>query len=282
MTIPSTPPAPRGGIVSSGWLAADSSFTHKDDRKVGRAFALSMALHGAGLVVLLIVMSLAPERVFEPTVPEKYDLVFVHTAGPGGGGGGGGNTMPDPPQKLEMKAEAPKPVVVEPVPVEVPPPALIAPIQTTTPLLQNTGAMVGLAAAPAFGTGSGGGGDTGTGTGAGPGNGPGVGPGTGGGIGDGPMGPGSGAAPPELLRGVDPKYTTEAMRAKIQGVVVLEALISPSGAVQSVRVIKSLDTVHGLDTEAELTAKKWLFRPARFQGKPVAYLVEIQMAFNLR
>jgi protein TonB len=109
-----------------------------------------------------------------------------------------------------------------------------------------------------------------------------VGPGKNGGIGDGPMGPGSGAAPPELLRSMDPKYTSEAMRAKIQGVVVLEALISSSGAVQSVRVIKSLDAVHGLDREAERTARQWLFRPARLQGRPVAYLVEIQMTFNLR
>jgi hypothetical protein len=102
--------------VSAGWLAADSSFTRKDERKVGRALAVSMVLHGAGLALVLFLMSLVPERVFEPVVLEKYDLVFVHTAGPGGGGGGGGNKMPDPPQKLEVRAEAPKPVVVEPEP----------------------------------------------------------------------------------------------------------------------------------------------------------------------
>jgi len=275
---------PKPGIVSSGWLAANSTFTRKDDRPVGRAFMVSMLLHGVGLAVVVLLMSMVPERVFEPAPPEKYDLVFVRTVAPGGGGGGGGNRLPDPPRKLEMKAEVPKPTVVEPVKVDEPPPppAPVAPVQTAAAIQFNAGAVTGLADAPALGAGSGGGGDKGTDTGSGPGTGPGVGPGTGGGVGDGPMGPGSGAQPPTLLRGVDPKYTTEAMRAKLQGVVVLEALVSASGAVQDVRVTKSLDAVHGLDQEAMRTARQWLFRPARFQGKPVAYLVEIQMTFNLR
>jgi len=282
---PQPPPEPaRPGIVSSGWLAADSVFARKDDRPVGRALAASLLLHGAGAALIVLLMSMVPDRVFEPVLEEKYDLVFVRAVGVGGGGGGGGNNSPEPPRKLEMKAEAPKPAVVEPVTVEVPPPppAPVAPVQTAAAIDFNAGAVTGLSAAPTPGPGSGGGGDKGAGTGSGPGTGPGVGPGLGGGVGDGPMGPGSGAQPPTLLRGVDPKYTTQAMRAKLQGVVVLEALVSASGAVQDVRVTKSLDAVHGLDQEAMRTARQWLFRPARFQGKPVAYVVEIQMTFNLR
>ena len=271
----STTPPVRGGIVSSGWLAADSRFTHTDDRKVGRAFAASMLLHGAGLALVVLVMSLVPEKVFEPPVIEKYDLIFVQTAGPAGGGGGG-NQMPDPPKKVEMRAEVPKPPVVDPVPVpvEVPPPSLVAPIQTATPVFQSAGALTGLSAAPALGTGSG--------TGSGPGKGPGIGPGSGGGMGDGPMGPGSGASPPTLLRGLDPKYTTGAMRAKLQGIVILEAVVTESGGVEGVKVVKSLDAVHGLDEEAVRTARQWRFRPAMFKGQAVKYLVEIQMTFNLR
>ncbi len=269
---------------NGGWLSANSTLFHKPARKVGRAFAVSMALHGVGLALVLLLMSLVPERVFEPVPEQKYDLVFVRTAGLGGGGGGGGNNLPDPPRRLEMKAEVPKSAVVEPVKVQpvIPPPAPVAPVQTAAAVQFSGGAINGLADAPALGAGSGGGGGTGAGSGAGPGTGPGVGSGLGGVVGDGTYGPGSGAQPPTLLRGVDPKYTTEAMRAKLQGVVVLEALVSASGAVQDVRVTKSLDAIHGLDQEAIRTARQWLFRPARFQGKPVAYLVEIQMTFNLR
>ena len=96
------------------------------------------------------------------------------------------------------------------------------------------------------------------------------------------MGPGSGAQPPTLLHGVDPKYTTEAMRSKIQGVVTLEALVAPDGSVKDVRVVKSLDRVSGLDEEAMKTARQWRFRPATYQGQPVSFLVIIEMSFNLR
>jgi TonB family protein len=234
----------------------------------------SLMLHGLGLFVVLAVMAWVPKSALLQVIPpEKVELVFVQAAGPGGGGGGG-NKMPDPPRKLEMKAELPKPPVIEPVTSEIPPPTLVAPIQTNMALIQSAGAVTGLSAAPSLGTG--------VGTGAGPGKGPGVGPGTGGGFGDGAMGPGSGATPPTKLFSADPKYTTEAMRAKIQGVVTLEVLIGADGLVKDVRVIKSLDRANGLDDEAMKTARQWRFRPATYQGQPVPYLVLIEMTFSLR
>jgi len=274
MTEPVSP-VERPGVVATGWLSANSTFDRVDRRKTGRAFTASLILHGLGLVAIGFFMAYVPESVVEPVVPlEKVDLVFVEMKGPGGGGGGG-NKMPDPPRKLEMKAELPKAPVVEPVPVPaVPPPTLVAPIQTNMAVTQIAGAINGLSAAPSTGTG--------TGTGSGPGKGSGVGPGEGGGFGGGAMREGSGAQPPTLLRGVDPKYTTEAMRAKIQGVVTLEALVAADGTVREVRVVKSLDRATGLDDEAMKTARQWRFRPATYQGQPVAYLVIIEMTFNLR
>lgn len=261
-------------MTSSGWLATHSTFTQVDHRRRGPAFVASLLLHGLGLLGVLAMMAWAPKIAIEQlTPPEQIDLVFLQAPGPGGGGGGG-NRMPDPPRKLEMKAELPKPPVIEPVKSDVPPPTLVAPIQTSVALMQTAGAVSGLSAAPALGTG--------TGTGSGPGEGPGVGPGSRGGFGDGVMGEGSGAQPPTLLRGVDPKYTTEAMRAKVQGTVTLEAVIAPDGTVRDIRVVKSLDRIHGLDEAALRTARQWQFRPAMFQGRPVAYLVLIELSFNLR
>lgn len=274
MTEQAPSPSERPGVVSSGWLAANSSFTRVDGRKRGRAFAASLLLHGLGLLVVLALMAWVPKVTIQQlTTPERVDLVFLQAPGPGGGGGGG-NKMPDPPRKLEMKAELPKPPVIEPVKSDIPPPALIAPVQTSVAVTQTAGAVTGLTAAPSLGTGSG--------TGAGPGQGPGVGPGTGGGFGGGAMGEGSGAQPPTLLRGQDPQYTTEAMRSKVQGVVTLEALVSAEGTVRDVRVVRSLDRIYGLDEEAIKTARQWRFRPAMYQGQPVAYLVLIEMSFNLR
>jgi protein TonB len=269
--------------VSTGWLAAETTFGQTDRRKVGPALVGSLLLHGAGLAVVLFLMTLMPAAVTESApARELYNLVFVQAAGPGGGGGGGGDATPLPPRKMDMPAARPKAPAIEPVKIEVPPPpSLMAPIQTAS-LLPTPGVVSSLAAAPSAGPGLGGGGGAGKGTGAGPGDGPGVGPGSDGGIGGGPMGPGSGAEPPTLLRGVDPKYTPAAMQAKIQGTVELEVLVSPTGAVSDVRVSKSLDRSHGLDAQAIATARQWLFRPARFKGQAVAYFVVILMEFNLR
>ena len=132
------------------------------------------------------------------------------------------------------------------------------------------------------GSGTNGGAGTGRGVGSGPGDGSGLGPGYGGGFGGGAYRPGNGVTQPKLLREVKPNYTAEAMRAKIQGVVWLEAVVLENGSVGQVRVIRSLDPTFGLDLEAERTVKKWVFAPGTRLGQPVPVLIEIEMSFTLR
>jgi len=280
---PAAPAATGPAVVSHGWLAANSSFDHADERKMGRAMSTSVVLHGVAVGLIVLIMAIRPVVQEPETTPEKYDLVFVQTAGPGGGGGGGGNQMKTPPAKVQMKAEVPKPPKIDPPKVDVPPPpppALAAPVQMTA-VVPLPGTMSGLAAAPALGAGTGGGGGTGVGTGTGPGRGSGIGDGTGGGFGGGAMRPGNGVTNPTILRQIDPKYTPDAMRAKVQGMVELEAVVGTSGQITEIRILKSLDRAFGLDEEAIKTAKQWLFRPGRYQGQNVPVVVVIQMEFRL-
>ena len=72
------------------------------------------------------------------------------------------------------------------------------------------------------------------------------------------------------------------MRAKVQGTVLLEAVVLPDGTVGQVDVIRSLDSTFGLDQEAVKAAKKWRFRPGSRFGEPVAVLVTIELTFTLR
>ncbi len=132
------------------------------------------------------------------------------------------------------------------------------------------------------GPGTGGGAGSGTGTGAGEGRGSGLGPGFGGGTGGGAYKPGTGVSTPQLLREVKPDYTVEAMRAKVQGVVLLECVVLPDGTVGDTRVVKSLDDVFGLDAQAIKAAKQWKFLPGRRFGEPVPVLVTIELTFTLR
>ena len=124
------------------------------------------------------------------------------------------------------------------------------------------------------------GGGSGGGIGSGKGNG--LGDGTGGGFGGGAYKPGAGIENPQRIREVKPQYTPEAMRAKIQGTVELEAVVGPDGKVTDVRVIRSLDRVFGLDEQAKKAVLATPFIPGKKDGKPVAVLVVFELAFTLR
>lgn len=87
---------------------------------------------------------------------------------------------------------------------------------------------------------------------------------------------------PRLLRKVDPKYTADAMAAKIQGVVVLEVVVLADGSVGKVAVVRSLDSIYGLDQSAIDAVSQWKFTPGTKDGTPVAVAVTIEMTFTLR
>ena len=84
-----------------------------------------------------------------------------------------------------------------------------------------------------------------------------------------------------LLRSVRPAFTNEAVRAKIQGTVELEAIINSDGTVGEIRVVRSLDSVFGLDEEAIKAARQWKFKPAMRFGQPVAYRARLSVDFNI-
>ena len=94
--------------------------------------------------------------------------------------------------------------------------------------------------------------------------------------------PGPGITNPEVIKDAKPSYTAEAMRAKIQGSVELEGIVGVDGKLHDVRIIRSLDKVHGLDKKAIEAVEKWVFRPGRREGKPVPVRVSIELTFTLR
>jgi len=79
---------------------------------------------------------------------------------------------------------------------------------------------------------------------------------------------------------VTPKYTADAMRQRIQGLVALEVVIGRDGVPTAIRVTRSLDP--GLDTEAIAAAHQWRFAPGRIGDTPVDVLVTILLDFNIR
>ena len=272
-----------------------------NQRRVGGSFAASLTSHAVGLGVVALVLSLAPEQVYEAlAIDRQYEgIVWIPEEGPGGGGGGGGNESLEMPRLAELEgpeeAELSVPIiepdpVVEPEPEPEPEP--IEAQELSIPALPvasapetRPGVLEGLRSESdsAQGSGTGGGAGTGDGGGAGPGDGDGLGPGEGGGVGGGVYRPGAaGLTIPRLLRDVRPEYTAEAMRARIQGTVWLDVVVLPTGEVGDVRVSKSLDQVFGLDEQAIAAARQWRFAPGMRFGEPVAVLVSLELFFNLR
>ena len=262
------------GVVSTGWLAADSSYGDAGRRRIGAGLGASLALHGAVLGLITLFLAVTQPDTLTQLPKEIINVVFLQQPGPGGGGGGSPAPAPPKPQEIpKLKPPEPIPVTPPPVTPPVPQPTLNAPIITPdAQTLQASGlAMPSLAQR--------GGGGRGQGLGAGRGSG--VGEGEGGGTGGGVYRLGSGIQNPMLLREQRPTYTPEAMRLKIQGVVILEAVILANGTVGDVKVVKSLDAVHGLDAEAIKAAQKWLFKPATRQGQPVPVYATLEVTFRI-
>ena len=93
--------------------------------------------------------------------------------------------------------------------------------------------------------------------------------------------PGGSVTAPEIVKEVRPQYTPEAMRARIQGAVHVEAVVQRDGSVGLVRVVQSLDKEFGLDEQAVKAVRQWRFRPGKRDGTPVPVLVSIELTFVL-
>ncbi len=87
---------------------------------------------------------------------------------------------------------------------------------------------------------------------------------------------------PTAIRQVQPQYTAAALAARVQGTVLVTAVVLADGTVGDVTVTRSLDTIYGLDGESITAAKQWLFNPAMLNGRPVAIRVTIEFTFTLR
>lgn len=306
--MPDAPVAPSHEPIRHGSLilplgehpTVDLEFGKRGQRSSGAA-VVSFAAHVAFVILLYVGIRAMPagQAASDTPPPEpNYDLVFLAVPGPGGGGGGGGNKSPEPPRRMELPGRdrisvpvAPMvdltpPKVDPPKDVEPPPvPQMNIPVQSLASGDVAVAGVIDRSAVPSGtsqGSGTGGGAGTGTGTGVGPGTGSGLGPGYGGGTGGGAYRPGSGVSSPTLISQVKPQYTTEAMRAKIQGKVWLEVVVMPDGRPGDIKVARSLDRTFGLDEEAMKAMRLWRFRPGMRQGAPVPTIIVVEMEFSLR
>jgi len=88
----------------------------------------------------------------------------------------------------------------------------------------------------------------------------------------------SGVVAAKALRQPKPLYPQLAVRARIQGTVVLQAIIGKDGTIRDLKVLSG----HPLLVQAALDAvKTWQYLPTLLNSEPVEVLTEIDVIFTL-
>jgi len=85
-------------------------------------------------------------------------------------------------------------------------------------------------------------------------------------------------AGPVPLRKVDPKYPPSLVSAKVQGDVILYAIIRRDGTVDSIEIVKSLDPQ--LDRNAMEALARWKFQAAQREGRNVELATIVRIPFR--
>jgi protein TonB len=248
------------------------------------------------LIALTIVWlgMVVPPRVVqseETTVPIQstlYDppppLVMPVAKVQGGGGGGGAHELVAPNRGQLPKTEK-APPLIRPEAAKIERPKL--PVEPTTQIrMQQTTTMPTLGAPQSpqvalasQGSGSGSGFGFGLNGGTGSGNGSGVGPGSNGGYGGGVMNVGGGVSAPRLIYSVEPQFTEDARQANYQGEVSIQLIVDSQGFPQDIHVVRHLGM--GLDERAVEAVRQYRFKPAMYQGHPVAVQMIVNVDFRL-
>ncbi len=87
---------------------------------------------------------------------------------------------------------------------------------------------------------------------------------------------------PVILERINPSYPPVAAAKKVEGTVLLSVLITETGQVAEVKLIRGAGGQTGLNEAAASAVKKWKFQPAVKDGKRVKVWVTYPIVFKLQ
>ena len=87
----------------------------------------------------------------------------------------------------------------------------------------------------------------------------------------------SGVAAGMLIKKVDPVYPPIALAARVQGTVVLQAVIGTNGRIENLRVISGPTMLQRAALDA---VKQWVYKPCTSDGEPVEVDTTIKLVFE--
>jgi TonB family protein len=253
-----------------------------------RSTLVSGLLHVAGIVLVLVATKVTPVVIQHyNAVPIAERDISPYLPAPSNGGGGGGARELTPASKGVLPRAAlrqfvpPTTHILNDNPRLAMEMAIVAPPDVSIPVSPGPiGLPDGIPGPPSDGMGRNGGiGDTGDGGGVGNRRGPGAGnQGDYGGI-SGTAGMGGVVTRAVLQWKAEPEYSEEARKARLQGTVVLRIVIDARGQATNIEIAHSLGL--GLDERAVESVRRWRFRPAMQNGKPVPSSAIVEVNFRL-
>jgi len=226
------------------------------ERRRGRALAASALLHLAALLALVAAAARAPAA---GGAERPIEVIFLRAAG-----GAAAAPPPAPVSAPERQAELDRQAMLDRLvqPTTVPD---ATPGEAARPAAPGGGAATnsgGAAAAHAGGTGT-------------------AAEDAPDGLADLPVAAGGEVVRPEVIESsrVAPVYPAEAVRARLEGLVVLKVVVDERGRVGDIEVVRGLG--HGLDEAAVAAVRRWRFRPATRNGRPIKVFHVIPFDFRL-
>lgn len=91
---------------------------------------------------------------------------------------------------------------------------------------------------------------------------------------------GSGVSLPRVITQVKPEYTSDALAERVQGEVLLQAVVTTDGMPTKIEVKRSLD--ERLDRQAIAALEQWRFAPGEKDGKAVAVRIAVELTFRVK
>jgi len=92
-----------------------------------------------------------------------------------------------------------------------------------------------------------------------------------------------GVEPPVFTKRVQPNYPDRAIKVKIQGYVILEAILRRDGSIDDIKVLRGLGKgKFGFEEEAIAALKQWQFLPGSVNGRPADVRMTLKIDFVLQ
>lgn len=91
----------------------------------------------------------------------------------------------------------------------------------------------------------------------------------------------TGVTSPVALSKPSPRYPPMAKQTRMSGTVWLQAIITETGDVEAVTVIRAPRPDLGFSEAAMEAVREWKYQPGTFQGKPAKVRMTVKVAFSL-